>query len=435
MTTFWRNRRHAGIRELLSSYIDGEVSASEARRVEEHLDGCDECVAELESLRATAMLLSRLPVLETPRSYALTPADVEEAAPRFRLPSIAAFTGGFAPAVATALALVLVVGVALIALWSIGTGGGYQAAAPAPAAAPAAPAPQMAAPAPQVPMAAAPAAPAPQAAMPATAALPAAQPTTAPAPQSAPAVPAAAPAAPVPQAAPTSAAVMMAQEAPAATVAPAAPAAPAAAPASRAAQEGEEGVVFELHSQEVAESDVEETATVEAQASPETVPEPTPTYAAKVRVITHADYVSTPANEATASARATHEAQAAATQTVAANEVRAKHATVLAEHEAARAQWEKDQEERAREQAAEQIATQATYEAQLADSYAAATVQAQKDAARSAGQLESADIQAADRLEQDELTIPLWVLWVVGAAALVVAAAIATALVRRRNEG
>ena len=66
MSTFWQNRRHARVRTLLSSYIDGEVSASEARRVTAHLSGCDECVAELESLRATTMLLGRLPSLDTP---------------------------------------------------------------------------------------------------------------------------------------------------------------------------------------------------------------------------------------------------------------------------------------------------------------------------------------------------------------------------------
>ena len=84
MSTFWQNRRHARVRTLLSSYIDGEVSASEARRVAAHLSGCDECVAELESLRATTTLLGRLPSLDTPRSYALTAADVQDMSPQSR---------------------------------------------------------------------------------------------------------------------------------------------------------------------------------------------------------------------------------------------------------------------------------------------------------------------------------------------------------------
>ena len=92
MSTFWQNRRHARVRTLLSSYIDGEVSASEARRVAAHLSGCDECVAELESLRATTTLLGQLPSLDTPRSYALTAADVQDMSPRRGLPSFAGFT-------------------------------------------------------------------------------------------------------------------------------------------------------------------------------------------------------------------------------------------------------------------------------------------------------------------------------------------------------
>ena len=115
MSTFWQNRRHARVRTLLSSYIDGEVSASEARRVAAHLSGCDECVAELESLRATTTLLGRLPSLDTPRSYALTAADVQDMSPRRGLPSFAAFSGGLATAGAAALVVVLVVGVVFLA--------------------------------------------------------------------------------------------------------------------------------------------------------------------------------------------------------------------------------------------------------------------------------------------------------------------------------
>ena len=177
MSTFWQNRRHARVRTLLSSYIDGEVSASEARRVAAHLSGCDECVAELESLRATTMLLGRLPSLDTPRSYALTAADVQDMSPRRGLPSFAAFSGGLATAGAAALVVVLVVGVVfLVRLGFMGSAApapapAQFAAAPAPAApaavaqapaAPAAPAARAAAPAPAAPAAAMPAAAAPQ---------------------------------------------------------------------------------------------------------------------------------------------------------------------------------------------------------------------------------------------------------------------------------
>ena len=137
MSTFWQNRRHARVRMLLSSYIDGEVSASEARRVEAHLLGCDECVVELESLRATTTLLGRLPSLDVPRSYALTAADVQDMSPRRGLPSFAAFSGGLATAGAAALVIVLVVGVVFLA--RLGFTG--SAAAPAPAQFAAAPAP------------------------------------------------------------------------------------------------------------------------------------------------------------------------------------------------------------------------------------------------------------------------------------------------------
>lgn len=59
---------------LLSAYIDDEVTPSEAARVEEHLAGCEDCVGELDSLRATSSLLRGLPELRVPRSFALTEA-------------------------------------------------------------------------------------------------------------------------------------------------------------------------------------------------------------------------------------------------------------------------------------------------------------------------------------------------------------------------
>ena len=250
MSTFWQNRRHARVRTLLSSYIDGEVSASEARRVDAHLSDCDECVAELESLRATTMLLGRLPSLDAPRSYALTAADVQDLSrQRGFMPSIASLTGGLATAGAAALVVVLVVGVVFLARLGF-TGSAAesipQAAAPAPAA-PAAIA--------QAPAAAA--APAARAAAPA-AAMPAAAAPQARAVTAAPAAPAASVAAPAAQ--PTStpaAAAMMAAPQPAPVPQAAAP----AAPPESAAQKSETAVVIEVELHAMVDADAEETAT------------------------------------------------------------------------------------------------------------------------------------------------------------------------------
>ena len=41
----------ASIQELLSPYLDGETTATETKAVQEHLQNCADCRAELESLR------------------------------------------------------------------------------------------------------------------------------------------------------------------------------------------------------------------------------------------------------------------------------------------------------------------------------------------------------------------------------------------------
>ena len=67
-----RSGRHSRLRDLLSAYIDGQVSESEAMRVEEHLSGCDECRRELGTLRATVALMGQLPELAPQRAYTLS---------------------------------------------------------------------------------------------------------------------------------------------------------------------------------------------------------------------------------------------------------------------------------------------------------------------------------------------------------------------------
>ena len=142
---FFERIRHRRARALLSSYIDGEVSAAEARRVEEHAAGCSVCRDEIESLRTTVDLVRALPELEPPRSFELTRLPDEEPGAAF---------GVWAPRLATSVAGLLLV--ALLAGDFTGaltqTGGFDEEAAPESAMtqvfeAPAAAAPQAEAPA------------------------------------------------------------------------------------------------------------------------------------------------------------------------------------------------------------------------------------------------------------------------------------------------
>ncbi len=95
-------RRH----ELLSAYVDGEVTAEEAREVEELLANSEDARRELAELQATVDLVQLLPELEPPRSFAL------DAAPKKRWtlwwPSVR--TTGLATSVAAMLLVGLVAG-------------------------------------------------------------------------------------------------------------------------------------------------------------------------------------------------------------------------------------------------------------------------------------------------------------------------------------
>ncbi len=57
--------------ELLSAYIDGELSSEERELVEAHLSECEECARDLRTLRRTVELLGELPTLRVPRSFAI----------------------------------------------------------------------------------------------------------------------------------------------------------------------------------------------------------------------------------------------------------------------------------------------------------------------------------------------------------------------------
>ena len=102
VTGLFTLRRHSRLRTLLSSYIDGEVSPGEARRLEEHLATCAQCRSELETLTMSVELIRELPELELPHSFVLDSPPARE--PRLRL-------GVWAPRLATSA-----VGVLLVAL-------------------------------------------------------------------------------------------------------------------------------------------------------------------------------------------------------------------------------------------------------------------------------------------------------------------------------
>ena len=127
--------------QLLSAYVDGEVTAEEAREVEELLASSEDARRELAELQATVDLVRGLPELELPRSFAL------DAAPKKRWtmwwPSVR--TTGLATSVATMLLVGLVAGDMLDVLEQARLGGDDSeyasdesafAAAAAPAAAP-----------------------------------------------------------------------------------------------------------------------------------------------------------------------------------------------------------------------------------------------------------------------------------------------------------
>ncbi len=92
--------------ELLSAYVDGELTASEEREVEELLASSEDARRELAGLQATVDLVGQLPELGLPRSFAL------DAAPKKRWtmwwPSVRAT--GLATSVATMLLVGLVAG-------------------------------------------------------------------------------------------------------------------------------------------------------------------------------------------------------------------------------------------------------------------------------------------------------------------------------------
>jgi len=60
------------VRELLSPYIDDELHSEERLKVQAHLESCQSCREELESIRETVSLIRGMPVIEPRRSFTIS---------------------------------------------------------------------------------------------------------------------------------------------------------------------------------------------------------------------------------------------------------------------------------------------------------------------------------------------------------------------------
>lgn len=119
-------RGHGRFLGMLSDYIDGELEPGARDALEEHLAGCPSCSEGLESLRATVLMLRRMPEVEAPRSFRLASASVTETPPPPEKPVFL-----WAMRVSTALAVVaftIMVAGNVSGLWE---GGGLSEEGPA----------------------------------------------------------------------------------------------------------------------------------------------------------------------------------------------------------------------------------------------------------------------------------------------------------------
>ncbi len=94
--------------ELLSAYLDNEITAQERRQVTAHLATCASCRENLQSLRAAVALVRALPRVPVPRAFTLTEAIVGARPRKARSPWIVTYLRG--ATVVAAMMLVVLVG-------------------------------------------------------------------------------------------------------------------------------------------------------------------------------------------------------------------------------------------------------------------------------------------------------------------------------------
>jgi hypothetical protein len=104
--------KHTRLRQSLSAYMDGELSARDLAALEAHLPACQSCREELDTLRLTHEALHSLPEVAAPRSFALTPDMVrgpQRPGPASTSPVLSTAMRLSAASLAVALAAVMVV--------------------------------------------------------------------------------------------------------------------------------------------------------------------------------------------------------------------------------------------------------------------------------------------------------------------------------------
>lgn len=79
---FWNRDKHQRIKDNLSAYLDGHLSAKQAAEVEAHLASCAECAWEKQTLEQTRRLVQMAPRVAVPRSFVLRAAQLEKPARR-----------------------------------------------------------------------------------------------------------------------------------------------------------------------------------------------------------------------------------------------------------------------------------------------------------------------------------------------------------------
>lgn len=114
--------------ELLSAYLDEEVTANERQLIETHLPTCAACQQELASLRFTVAMVQALPTRPIPRTFYVTEAMVTPE-PKASSAGWMGWLRGLAP-FGAALAALFVVFVVARPLMFGGSGAAVPAAAP-----------------------------------------------------------------------------------------------------------------------------------------------------------------------------------------------------------------------------------------------------------------------------------------------------------------